>query len=77
MIKRFVLALAAFAALVVSLGAVKVAQIREMAAIPRDMPPAAITSIRAETAVWRPTINAIATLAPVEGVTLAADADGA
>jgi len=76
MIKRFVLALAAFAALVVSLGAVKVAQIREMAAIPRDMPPAAITSIRAETAVWRPTINAIATLAPVEGVTLAADADG-
>jgi multidrug efflux pump subunit AcrA (membrane-fusion protein) len=76
MIKRFVLALAAFAALVVSLGAVKVAQIREMAAIPRDLPPVAVTSIRAETAVWRPTINAIATLAPVEGVTLAADADG-
>ena len=76
MIKRFILALAAFAALVVSLGAVKVAQIREMSAIPHDRPAPAVTSVRAETAVWRPTINAIATLSPVEGVTVAADADG-
>ncbi|MBM3873191.1 MAG: efflux RND transporter periplasmic adaptor subunit [Verrucomicrobia bacterium] len=76
MIKRFILALAGFAALVVSLGAVKVAQIREMSAMPRDMPAPAVTSIRAETAVWRPTIDAIATLAPVEGVTVAADAEG-
>jgi len=76
MIKKFLIALFGFALVVLSLGAVKVAQIKALSSQPREMPASSVTSIAAEVALWRPTINAIATLAPVEGVILGADADG-
>jgi len=76
MIKKFLIALFGFVLVVLSLGAIKVAQIKELSSQPREMPASSVTSIAAELAMWRPTINAIATLAPVEGVTLGADADG-
>lgn len=76
MIMKFLVALVGFALVVLSLGAVKMSQFKAMAAQMHSPPAAAVTTIKAELASWRPTINAIGTLAPVEGVTLGADADG-
>lgn len=76
MIMKFLIALVGFALVVLSLGAVKMSQFKAMASMNHTPPASAVTTIKAELASWRPTINAIATLAPVEGVTLGADADG-
>ena len=40
------------------------------------MPPTAVTTVEAVQETWQPVLGAIATLVPVEGVTLGADADG-
>jgi membrane fusion protein (multidrug efflux system) len=76
MFKKFLIAIAGFVLVVLLLGAVKVAQIKEMSSVSHVPPPSAVTTAEAQTANWHSYINSIGTLAPVEGVTVAADADG-
>lgn len=76
MLKKFAIALFGFVLLVVGLGAVKVAQIKTMSAQMHAMPAAAVTSAEARAEMWRPVLSAIGTIAPVDGVSVAADADG-
>jgi len=76
MIKKFIIAIASFLLVVAILGAVKVAQIKKASSQPHTMPPSAVTTVEAVEATWRPVLAAIASLAPVEGVTLGTDADG-
>ncbi len=76
MIKRFFITLAAFAAVVISLGAVKVAQIKAMSSMSHTPPPSAVATAVAKAEQWHPQLTAVGTLAPVEGVTVSADADG-
>jgi membrane fusion protein (multidrug efflux system) len=77
MLKKFIITLFAFALLAVGLGAVKVAQIKEMSSQPHVNPTASVSTIQARAENWQPVISSIATLAPVQGVTISADADGA
>ena len=74
--QKFFFTLAAFLLVVFVLGAVKLSQVKKALAISLEMPPSGVTTIEARSMVWQPMINAIGTLAPVEGVTVAADADG-
>lgn len=76
MIKKFIIAIVGFVAVVFLLGAVKVAQIKELSSVSHVPPPTAVTTAEAQSVDWHPYISAIATLAPVEGATLSADADG-
>lgn len=76
MFKKFIIAIVGFIGVVLVLGAVKVVQIKEMSSVSHVPPPAAVTTIEAKSVAWNPVISAIGTLAPVEGVTVAADADG-
>jgi membrane fusion protein (multidrug efflux system) len=76
MLKKFIIALGGFAVVFVTLGAVKAAQIKKMASAPHVMPPAAVSTAKAKSELWHSTLHAIGTLAPVEGVTVSADADG-
>jgi len=76
MIKKFIIALLGFVVVVLALGAVKVAQIKEVSSVSHVPPPTAVTTLDAQSIAWQPTLSAIGTLAPVEGVTVAADADG-
>src|ERR1700712_3704764 len=76
MFKKFLIAIAGFIVVVLSLGAVKVAQIKEMSSVSHVPPPTAVTTIEAATVDWHPSLQAIGTLAPVQGVTLSADAEG-
>ena len=69
MIKKFFIALAGFAAVVLALGAVKVAQIKQMSSQPHTNPPSSVTSIHAQSMAWRPELKVIGTLAPEQGVT--------
>jgi membrane fusion protein (multidrug efflux system) len=76
MLKKFIIAIAGFFVVVAVLGFVKVAQIKKASSQPHVMPASAVTTVEAVEVTWRPVLSAIATLAPVEGVTLGADADG-
>lgn len=76
MIKKFLIAIAGFVLVVLLLGAVKVAQIKEMTSVSHVPPPIAVTTAEAKQVEWHTYINSIGTLAPVEGVTVSADADG-
>lgn len=76
MLKKFLFALAGFAVVVLGLGAVKRAQIIEMSSMSRAIPATSVTSTEAQVVTWAPVLSAIGTLAPFEGVTVAADADG-
>jgi membrane fusion protein, multidrug efflux system len=76
MIKKFILTLGAFAVVVLTLGAVKTAQIKKMMSAPHTVPPASVSTAEAKAVDWFTSIKSIGTLAPVEGVTLSADADG-
>jgi len=76
MFKKFLIAIGGFIVVVLSLGAVKVAQINEMMSASHVMPASAVTTIEAMEVKWSPSIRAIGTLAPVQGVTVSADADG-
>jgi membrane fusion protein (multidrug efflux system) len=76
MFKKFIIALAGFAVVVFALGAVKVAQIKQMSSMPHGNPPSAVTTSAAKSVAWAPVLKAIGTLAPVQGVTVSADADG-
>lgn len=76
MIKKYILAIVGFIVVVGILAAVKAAQIKEVSSVVRTVPPIAVTSAVAQSVVWKPLQKSIGTLAPLEGVTLAADADG-
>lgn len=76
MIKKFVIALFGFAVLVLSLGAVKALQIKKAMSVAHVQPPSSVTTFEAKQVEWRSYIKAIGTLAPVEGVTISADAAG-
>jgi membrane fusion protein, multidrug efflux system len=76
MLKKFIIAILGFGLVVVVLGLVKFAQIKKLSSQPHVMPASAVTTVNAVEATWRPVLSAIATLAPVEGVTLGTDADG-
>lgn len=76
MIKKFLLAVGAFVVVVLTLGAVKTAQIKKMMSAPHVMPAIAVSTSEAKSVNWHASLHAIGTLAPVEGVTLSADADG-
>ncbi len=76
MLKKFVLALGGFFVVFVTLGAVKAAQVKKMASAPHVMPLASVSTAPAQAVSWHSSLSAIGTLAPVQGVTLSADADG-
>ena len=76
MIKKFLFAVGGFIVVFLTLGAVKSAQIKKMASAPHVMPPTAVSTSKAEAVEWHGSLHAIGTLAPVDGVTVSADADG-
>jgi len=76
MLKKFALALAGFLAVALLLGGIKAAQFKELSEMDHSMPLISVATSEAQAVEWRPTIRAIGTLAPVEGVMIAADADG-
>jgi membrane fusion protein, multidrug efflux system len=76
MTKKFIIAIAGVILLVLILGVVKALQIKKMSSQPHVMPATAVTTVEAVEAAWQPVLSAISTLAPVQGVTLGADADG-
>lgn len=76
MFKKFIIAILGFILVVLALGAVKAAQLKEMSSVSHVPPPTAVTTIEAKSVAWHPALEAIGTLAPVEGVTLSADAEG-
>lgn len=76
MIKKFVIAILGFAVLVLGLGAVKTAQIKEAMSVSHTPPASSVTTLEAQQVEWRSYIKAIGTLAPVQGVTISADAGG-
>lgn len=77
MIKKFIIALLGFVAVVAILGGVKAAQIKEAMSVPHVQPPASVATIDAKTVEWRSYIKAIGSLAPVQGVTISSEAEGA
>ena len=77
MLKKLLASLGAFLVVVLSLGAVKVAQIKEASSQQHVQPPSAVTSFEARLETWQPSLGAIATLAPVQGVVLSAEISGA
>lgn len=74
--KKLAFVLLGFVIVLLALGLVKRAQIVKLSSVPHVMPASAVTSYEAKPVAWQPVIKAIGTLAPVEGVTLSADADG-
>lgn len=76
MLKKFIIALSGFAVLVLTLGAIKVAQIKQMSGADHSVPALSVSTLEARAVNWSPTLKSIGTLAPVQGVTISADADG-
>lgn len=74
MIKRLLIAVVGFALVALTLGAVKVAQIKGAGAPP--MPVLSVSSVDARSETWNPTISGIGTIAPVQGVSLSTEAEG-
>jgi membrane fusion protein, multidrug efflux system len=78
MVKRMILMLAMTAGLIATLGFVKFRQIQEAIAQNESFqpPPEAVTTIIARNERWPATLNAIGTMAAVQGVTVSADLPG-
>lgn len=76
MLKKFAIAIAGFLVVVILLGAIKAAQLKEMSGQDHSLPATAVATIEARAVQWNPSLKAIGTLAPVQGVTISADADG-
>jgi membrane fusion protein (multidrug efflux system) len=76
MFKKLLLTVGGFTVIVLTLGAVKAAQLNKLASAPHVQPANAVTTSPAQFIAWQPVLQAIGTLAPVEGVTVSADADG-
>jgi membrane fusion protein (multidrug efflux system) len=77
MIKRFTIAIAGFASVVAVLVAVKGAQLQEMMSANHAPPMTTISTAKVEAQEWFPIIKAIGTLAPIQGVTLSSELEGA
>lgn len=77
MIKKFFFALLGFVAVVAALVAVKAAQIKELMSTPFGQPIAAVSTATARVEEWSPVIQSIGTLAPVQGVMISAELEGA
>ena len=76
MIKKFLIAIFAFAGVVVLLGVVKASQIQEMMAANQAPPMTAVSTTPVIADSWHPVIRSIGTLSPVQGVTISAELDG-
>ncbi len=76
MLKKFLIAVGGFIVVFLTLGAVKSAQVKKMVSTPHTMPATAVSTTAAEAVEWHSSLHAIGTLAPVQGITLSADADG-
>lgn len=76
MLKKLLIAIGGFGAVVLILGAIKAAQINEMSKMDHSVPPNSVATVEAKAVEWNPTLRSIGTLAPVEGVMISADADG-
>jgi membrane fusion protein (multidrug efflux system) len=76
MIKKFLIALSGFVVLVLALGAIKAKQIHTAMSVSHEQPASSVTTFEAKQVEWRSYIKAIGSLAPVQGVTISADADG-
>ena len=76
MLKKFLITLGGFIAVFLALGGVKAAQIKKAASSPHTLPPIGVATFESRAETWRPTLNAIGTLAPVQGVTISAEIDG-
>jgi len=76
MLKKFLITLGGFIAVFLALGGVKAAQIKKAASSPHTLPPIGVATFESRSETWRPTLNAIGTLAPVQGVTISAEIDG-
>ena len=76
MLKKFLFTLGGFVAVFLALGGVKAAQIKKAASSPHTLPPIGVATFESRAETWRPTLNAIGTLAPVQGVTISAEIDG-
>ncbi len=76
MFKKFLIAIGGFIVVVLALGAVKVSQIKAMSGMSHEQPPSSVSSFEAKAVAWQPVISIIGSLAPVQGVTIASDAEG-
>ena len=78
MSKRMIQMLAAIAVFIVVIGYVKFTQIQAAIAMGKSFapPPDAVTTVIAKPAAWSATIEAIGSIAAVQGVTLSADQPG-
>jgi membrane fusion protein, multidrug efflux system len=78
MAKRMILMIALMTAFIAALGLVKVRQFQAMAKqfAAMQAPPDAVTTIVVKQEDWPATLNAIGTIAPVQGVTVSADLPG-
>ena len=76
MFKKILIALGGFGVVVLTLGAIKAAQLKEMSKSDHSVPPTSVATVEAQAVEWQPVLKSIGTLAPVEGVTISADADG-
>lgn len=78
MSKRMIQMLAAVVVIVAILGFIKFQQIQGAIAAGKNfqMPPEAVTTVVAQPSQWESSIEAVATVTPVQGVTLAADQPG-
>jgi membrane fusion protein (multidrug efflux system) len=78
MAKRMIVMLALMTAFIATLGFVKIRQFQAMAKqfAAMQAPPDAVTTVVVKREEWPSTINAIGTIAPVQGVTVSADLPG-
>lgn len=74
--KKFLIAIGGFVAVVLVLGAIKASQVNQMMSAPHVQPLASVSTTEARAVSWHASLHAVGTLAPVEGVTISADADG-
>ena len=77
MIKKFIIALFGFGGVVAILVVVKAAQLQEMMSANHAPPLTTVSTATAQLEDWYPVIHSIGTLAPVQGVTLSSELDGA
>jgi membrane fusion protein (multidrug efflux system) len=76
MVKRMLLMLAVVLAFVAAVGGYKFMQIKKAMSQSWTPPPEAVTTVIARPASWNTTLNAIGTVAAVQGVTVSADLPG-
>jgi membrane fusion protein, multidrug efflux system len=76
MTKRMLLMLAVVVAFIAAIGGYKYLQIKKAMSQSYTAPPEAVTTVIARPASWSTTLNAIGTVAAVQGVTVSADLPG-